>query len=346
MASQLLIRVVVYAAMLMACLQPTTGAGLWAKAFSVLLASVLAWTVCRFLPVTEVDGKGKAVLVTGCDTGFGKEVSRVLHDRGFTVFAGCVLKDKGGEGARELAAVGSPRLHVLQMDVTSDDSLWKARQYMEENLPDKDAGLWAIVNNAGTSTYGLVEWCPIETYKRVAEVNLWGTVRVTKVFLPLVRKAKGRVINIASGLGRSCAPSRSAYGITKYGVESFSDVLRYEMKRWGVDVSIIEPGNFISATNIFNKQGIERTAKELWDGMTDEVKEAYGKKALDDYKLLMHQYATEGSRDTSPVVDAMVAAVVAVSPKVRYNPMQFYWHVRTFIMTHLPEWIADNIYIY
>eukprot|EP00058_Branchiostoma_floridae_P027066 XP_002612557.1 3-hydroxybutyrate dehydrogenase [Branchiostoma floridae] len=341
------LRSAVFITFLLPCLYIVANVEPWAQIASVVFVALLSWFVCDFVvPVAVVNGEGRAVLVTGCDTGFGHLVAKRLHDLGFTVFAGCLLKDRGGDGARDLAAMASPRLHVVQMDVTSDDSVWKVRRYMDAHLPQGTSGLWAILNNAGTSTYGLVEWCPIETYKRVAEVNLWGTVRVTKVFLPLVRKAKGRVINISTVLGRSSTPSRSAYCITKYGVESFSDVLRYEMKRWGVDVSIIEPGNFISATNIFTEESIENTALELWDGMTEEVKEAYGKKALDDYKLLMHQYATEGSRDTSPVVDAMVAAVVAVSPKVRYKPMQFYWHVKTFVMTHLPEWIADNIYIY
>ncbi|XP_066283120.1 D-beta-hydroxybutyrate dehydrogenase, mitochondrial-like [Branchiostoma lanceolatum] len=337
----------VFLIFLFPCLYIVADVGLWTQLTSVVFVALLSWFVSDVVvPVGVVAGEGRAVLVTGCDTGFGHEVAKRLHDLGFTVFAGCLFKDSGGEGARDLAAITSPRLHVVQMDVTSDDSVWKVRQYVEAHLSDATSGLWAILNNAGTSTYGLVEWCPIETYKRVAEVNLWGTVRVTKVFLPLVRKSQGRVINIASILGRSCVPSRSAYGITKYGVESFSDVLRYEMKRWGVDVSIIEPGNFISATNIFTEDSIENTAMELWDGMTDEVKEAYGKKALDDYKLLMHKFATKGSRDTSPVVDTMVAAVVAVKPKTRYQVMQPYWHIRTFIMTHLPEWIADNIYIY
>ncbi|PNI24269.1 BDH1 isoform 7, partial [Pan troglodytes] len=128
---------------------------------------------------------------------------------------------------------------------------------------------------AGISTFGEVEFTSLETYKQVAEVNLWGTVRMTKSFLPLIRRAKGewerelppapepaprvhlcsewkylsqqlqcpqlsrgRVVNISSMLGRMANPARSPYCITKFGVEAFSDCLRYEMYPLGVKVSV------------------------------------------------------------------------------------------------------------
>ncbi|NWX86811.1 BDH protein, partial [Nothoprocta ornata] len=108
-------------------------------------------------------------------------------------------------------------------------------------------GLWGLVNNAGISTFGEVEFTSLDKYKEVAEINLWGTVRVTKAFLPLIRRAKGRVVNVASMLGRMASPSRSCYCISKFGVEAFSDCLRQEMYRWGVRVILIEPSNFVAA---------------------------------------------------------------------------------------------------
>ncbi|NXK18687.1 BDH protein, partial [Thinocorus orbignyianus] len=108
-------------------------------------------------------------------------------------------------------------------------------------------GLWGLVNNAGVSTFGEVEFASLDNYKNVAEINLWGTVRVTKAFLPLIRRAKGRVVNITSMLGRMVSPSRSCYCISKFGVAAFSDCLRQEMYRWGVRVILIEPSNFVAA---------------------------------------------------------------------------------------------------
>ncbi|CAG0908660.1 unnamed protein product, partial [Darwinula stevensoni] len=119
-------------------------------------------------------------------------------------------------------------IHVLQLNVTNDDDLRNALTYVKENLPPR--GLWGIVNNAGVSNYGKVEWMSLDAFKWAAEVNLWGPIRVTKTFLPLVRRTKGRVVNVASVLGRMGAAQRGAYVLTKHGLEGLSDCLRYEMR--------------------------------------------------------------------------------------------------------------------
>ena len=106
------------------------------------------------------------------------------------MFAGCLYKGDGGEegkGSSELDPV--PGIHTLRLDVTDDESLKRALAFVRENLPPK--GLWGIVNNAGTSNFGKVEWVPMRTFQWVADVNLWGPIRVAKTFLPLVRRAKG-----------------------------------------------------------------------------------------------------------------------------------------------------------
>ncbi|KAK7086742.1 (2R,3R)-2,3-butanediol dehydrogenase [Halocaridina rubra] len=84
----------------------------------------------------------------------------------------------------------------------------------------------------------------MSTFRRLADVNLFGCVLVTKTFLPLVRKAKGRIVNVTSVQGRMSSPLVSAYDLTKYAIEGFSDCLRHELRQFGVKVSVIEPGNF------------------------------------------------------------------------------------------------------
>lgn len=98
-------------------------------------------------------------------------------------------------------------------------------------------GLWALYNNAGYATAGEIEWVPLEDYQRQFDVNLWGTVRVTKSVLSLIRKAKGRVVTVTSGIARSVNPGRSAYSMSKTALEAFMDCLRYEMNKFGVKVS-------------------------------------------------------------------------------------------------------------
>ncbi|NXX06134.1 BDH protein, partial [Larus smithsonianus] len=133
----------------------------------------------------------KAVLITGCDKGFGHALAKLLHSKGFTVFAGCLQADKNGDGARELKNMKSDRMQVLQMDVCSDQEVAQAVDFVKRTLKVPEEGLWGLVNNAGISTFGEVEFASLDNYKDVAEINLWGTVRVTKAFLPLIRRAKG-----------------------------------------------------------------------------------------------------------------------------------------------------------
>ena len=118
------------------------------------------------------------------------------------------------------------------------------------------------------------------------------------------------------------------------------------MKRWGVNVSIIEPGNFVAATGIFTKESIQRVGENMWESMPEEVRQDYGKDYFDKKVATMAYYSNIGTRDKTPVIDSFIGALLDVSPKIRYEPKDWYWHVRTFIMTHLPAFIGDNIYIY
>ncbi|XP_040284256.1 D-beta-hydroxybutyrate dehydrogenase, mitochondrial [Bufo bufo] len=295
---------------------------------------------------TEPEGGNKAVLVTGCDSGFGFSLAKHLHDKGFTVFAGCLLKNKGDAGVKELDSMNSDRMKTIQLNVVKDEEVNRAVEIIKENLKDAQKGLWGLVNNAGISTFGEVEFSSMETYKEVAEVNLWGTVRTTKACLPLIRRAKGRVVNISSMMGRMANTARSPYCITKFGVEAFSDCLRYEMHPLGVKVSVIEPGNFIAATSLYSQGKIKEIAEKMWKDLPETVKNDYGRKYFDDKIAKMHTYCNSGSTDTSSVMNAITHALTAPTPYTRYHPMDYYWWIRMQIMTHLPGAISDRIYIY
>ncbi|XP_053315568.1 D-beta-hydroxybutyrate dehydrogenase, mitochondrial-like [Spea bombifrons] len=296
------------------------------------------------MPRGTLPVQGKEVLITGCDTGFGFALAKHLHKLGFTVFAGCLLKDKNGDGARELESVQSERLRVVQMDVCSEKEVARALEFVRKHLKDPEKGLWGLVNNAGISTFGEVEFTSIEKYKEVADVNLWGTIRVTKAFLPLIRRAKGRVVCMASMLGRMGSPSRSGYCVSKYGVEAFSDCLRQEMYRWGVKVISIEPGNYIAATGIFTRDSVERRGAEMWEKASDVVREDYGESHFTQLVSSMKSFVSSGSKDMNDVLDAITDALCSKYPYTRYNPTETYWWIKLQIMTHLPTAIADRLY--
>lgn len=156
----------------------------------------LAKFIWRVAFVRLVSADGKAVLVTGCDTGFGHLLAKFLARDGFLVFAGCL--DAKSEGAMSLKK--QARIKVLQMDVTKDDEIEDAYRIIKEDLGTLK--LWAVVANAGMMNCGLLEWMTITSITHIFDVNVFGVVRVVKKFLPELRQSKGRAVIVASNLCR------------------------------------------------------------------------------------------------------------------------------------------------
>lgn len=259
----------------------------------------------RLIPRSKVDIKDKFVLITGCDSGFGQETAVRLDKMGACVLATCLTK----EGEQSLKSVASDRLKTFQMDVTSSQQIREVYEEVERYIP-YNTGLWGLVNNAGIAYLGPIEWTPLEHFKRTADVNLWGTIDVTKTFLPLVKRAQGRVVNFSSVLGRVSLTLLGSYAVTKYGVQAFSDALRREMNPWGIKVSIVEPGGF--RTEITSARLIQRQLQEGWNGLNDELKQEYMEKGI---KLFLPM---RPSPHTYKIVDGVVEALTSESPRDRY----------------------------
>ncbi|WAQ96288.1 BDH-like protein [Mya arenaria] len=216
----------------------------------LLLIAFIA--VIRKITRKLVDVDGQTVVISGCDTGFGHALTKRLDALGFTVIAGCL--DDGGEGASKLRKWSdSGRIHVVKLDVRSDESVQSLVKYTKKH---SEKGVWAVVNNAAVNFLGDVELCTMDQYKSIAEVNQFGVIRMTKAFLPLIRECKGRVINVTSAKGRISLPSNAVYGATKYAIEAFSDVLRLEMRKFGVRVIIVEPGDFGGTTGMLSPKSV------------------------------------------------------------------------------------------
>ncbi|XP_052760123.1 D-beta-hydroxybutyrate dehydrogenase, mitochondrial-like [Mya arenaria] len=264
-----------------------------------------------------IDPHGKAVLITGCDTGFGHQIALRLHNQGFTVFAGCLFPQ--GDGARAFRDRKCARLQVLHLDVTKDDHVKEALKAIKKKLPAN--GLWAILNNAAINYMVDIEFSSIDLMKRIEEVNYYGMVRVTKAFIPLLRTSRGRIINVTSVKGRIALPSDVAYTTTKWAGEAFSDILRREMYRFGIRVVLIEPGNFGGITGMLNTETLskmEATLEECWTLASDEVKEAYGREYINQQVAGLKASGSTSAPEVEPVVDAMQEAVCNTSPEYRY----------------------------
>ncbi|KAK4303608.1 hypothetical protein Pmani_024390 [Petrolisthes manimaculis] len=285
--------------------------------------------------------RGRAVLITGCDTGIGHALALHLDRMGLVVVAGVL--EEAGEGAELLRREGSERLHVLQLDVSCPDQLSAAARRLPHLLPQ--GTLWGLVNNAGIQASGQVEWIPLHTYRRLIEVNVLGTVAATKTFLPWLRRARGRVVNISSVAGVIGSRLISPYTLTKFAMEGFSDSLRQEMREWGVGVSVIQPGNFTAATNISTSEGVRVRAEETWACMSEGVRRDYGRDTFEAITSLMMQRTQSGYRDVTPVVEAVTAALTECWPRGRYRVVDGYYWVKVTAARYLPEWLFDLLYL-
>jgi len=184
----------------------------------VVIYYVVSWTLSR---LRVGDFSNKYVLITGCDSGFGNLLTKRLDRLGFNVFAACLTS----AGAEKLQGACSDRVTTLLLDVRDEKSIAAARHLVEGRLPT-GRGLWGLVNNAGIAGIpGPSEWLTKDDWSNVLSINLMGLINMTQAFLPLVRVAKGRVVNVASIMGRIAAAS-APYCVSKYGVEAYSDCLR------------------------------------------------------------------------------------------------------------------------
>lgn len=181
----------------------------------------------------------RTVVITGCDVpgSYGYEVALLLDKQKYSVFAGCT--DSNSIGARSLASRGSENLAILQVDVRNEEDIHDAVEMITDSVGEE--GVWAVLNCSETYVIAEVDWCSIEDFKNVFDVNLMGTFRIIKALLPLVQKARGRIINLSSSYGFASRAGLSAYCASKFAVEALSDSLRQEMCKWGVRVSIVEP---------------------------------------------------------------------------------------------------------
>ena len=174
------------------------------------------------------------VVVTGASTGIGAAIAQELAGRGFGVF-GTVRRPEDGAG---LDGAG---VNPVRMDVTDGESIMRARALVEQALAG--APLVALVNNAGVPAAGPLELVHLDEFRRALEVNLIGVVAVTQAFLPLLKRARGRIVNISSVSGRVAMPFMGPYAASKFALEAVSDSLRRELLPFGVDVIVVEPGS-------------------------------------------------------------------------------------------------------
>ncbi|QQE10943.1 SDR family NAD(P)-dependent oxidoreductase [Planctomycetota bacterium] len=245
-----------------------------------------------------MDNSNKTVLVTGASAGIGKATAKLMKQKGYNVY-GCARRL---ERMDDLKQIG---VHTIRMDLTDEPSMEQGLNQIMQN----HGGIDILVNNAGYGACGAIEDVDLDEARRQFEVNVFGLARLTQLILPHMREQKyGKIINISSVGGKGYTPMNGWYHASKFAVEGLSDCLRNEVKPFGIDVIIIEPG----------------AIKTEWHGLaTEEMRKisghtAYKKTAMAIAKLFDDYGSSPKSSKPKVIADVILKSVESKNPQTRY----------------------------
>lgn len=209
----------------------------------------------------------KSVAITGAASGLGRYIALEMSKRGYHVFGTAISQSE----IDEFISYGKPDNITLTIaDITKENQISQWLDQVSEALADK--GLDVLINNAGILSPGPMELIPMQTIRKEFEVNVFGSIAITHAFLPLLRKAKGRVLQIGSMSGFLPLPYNGPSSASKAALEALADVYRIELLPFGVTYTLIQPGSMLTG-------GPEKTAAQLKgvsDRMTEDESALYG----------------------------------------------------------------------
>lgn len=263
--------------------------------FMVFLSfTVVAETVEK----SNTEAAQKAVLITGASSGIGLSMTRLLSSQGFYVYAGVLHKS-------EMAALNHLKnVTAIAFDVRNQEEVDKAVDVVTAG----GRGLYGLINNAGVSIFGPMIELPIEQVEYQMNVNVYGPMRVTQAFAPLIIKSQGRIATTGSIAGILSPAFMGAYSMSKHAVEAYTDALAQEMARYKVSVHVIEPGNY--GTNIGNTAKKRLLDMNYWSEDSQYSKVRKG--------LLVRLDQTEKGPDPIDVAQAALHLMQSDKPKPRY----------------------------
>ncbi|MFC6010801.1 oxidoreductase [Nocardia lasii] len=266
----------------------------------------------------------KVALVTGASSGIGEDSARQLHRAGFIVYGAARRTDR----MKDLASSG---VRTLSLDVTDEASAEKA----VAEIIAAEGRIDVLVNNAGYGSYGALEDVPLDEADAQLEVNLFGLARMTQLVLPHMRaQHSGTIVNISSMGGRFATPMGAWYHASKYAVEGLSDALRLEVKQFGINVVIIEPGSIRTPWGSIAADKLSATSGH---GPYAAQAAAMGKS--------LEQSSQPNARMTSPpsvIGKAVTKAATARHPRTRYQ-VGFGSRPLIFLSKILPDRVFDAL---
>lgn len=250
----------------------------------------------------------KNLLITGCSSGIGREAAHYFAEKGWTVYASVP-----SAADFELAAAGNSRVFPVEIDFLRPETIEKACEIIAPRLGE--AGLHGLINNVGSVVAGPLEYMDEADFRRLMEINFWGHVRMIQTFLPHVRRAGGRIVNVSSTLGRVASPFHGPYAASKFALEAYSDALRMELKLCSdIKVVMINPGS--TKTNVW--RFLETDTERFFATAPAEAVSRYGQ----GFKQFRDTYMGFEKSSVHPVcvVKAMERALCARNPRIHYYP--------------------------
>lgn len=296
---------------------------------TTLFILLISLTIFSPTNVIASEKKQKAVLVTGASSGIGLKIAQTLASNGYFVYAGA-RKQKDLDMLNQIKNVQSIRL-----DVTKQDEIDAAVITVQNG----GKGLYGLINNAGVFIGGPLVEVSTEETRWLMDVNVLGPYRVTKAFAPMIIAAKGRISTIGSIAGTLSGSFMGQYSMSKHAIEAYTDALAAEMERFGVKVSVIEPGNYRS-----------RISSSAGRRMTEKHYAKAGSAYAEDMQKMIGGMADRSQyKDPDEVAEAALHAMFDVAPKLRYmvvpNQKEASWTVGK-AMQKMVQLNADQPYTF
>lgn len=268
----------------------------------------------------------KVILVSGASSGLGAATARYLFEKGYTVYAGArSYKTESTESNPD----GRPGiLHKVYLDVTDMQSI----ERLVADIIQREGKIDVLVNCAAIIILGSVEDISMEEFHRVISTNLYGMINMCKQVLPQMRAVqKGLIINFSSGAGIIGIPYQSAYSSSKFAIEGFSEVLRWEVKKHGIDVVLVEPGDCKSGSQTYRMHAQKADTATPYS---------------EDFKNVTAKIDSDEANGSEPIKAAQVVYKIInkSKPGIRYNVMKAIEKMPLMKML-FPTWFIEWIFL-
>jgi NAD(P)-dependent dehydrogenase (short-subunit alcohol dehydrogenase family) len=272
----------------------------------------------------------KAACITGCSSGFGRITARHLSRSGWNVFATVRSQEDQNDLAAQAVKEGADdRLHAVICDITKATDVASLAQEIGNSVGQLDA----LINNAGTAFPCPLELLTTAALQKQLEINVVAHLSVIRALLPLLKKARGTIINVSSLQGKIALPGLGAYGMSKFALEAMSDTLRIELAPFGIHVVVVEP---------------DSSQTKIWETSTERGLAMIDRQNLTGYEQLMRaaqkRLAQLAARGFPPALFAQTVATILASPSPRARyciPTKAAW--KLLARRFLPDRLWDRL---